>query len=59
MVYLPYILALFLIAYIFFTERELNRQRRRARKAYILCSERRIKTKKNNIEFYGGMKNEH
>lgn len=33
--YLPYILALLLIAYIFFTQRELDRQRKKTRKAYI------------------------
>lgn len=57
--YLPYILALLLIAYIVVTERELDRQRKKARKAYILGYERGIKAEKNNIEFYGGLKNEH
>ena len=59
MMYLPYVLAVLLIAYIFFTERELDRQRRRARKAYIAGYERGIKAEKDNIEFYGGLKDEH
>lgn len=56
MMYLPYVLAVFLIAYIFFTERELDRQRRRARKAYIAGYERGIKAEKDNIEFMVGAK---
>lgn len=59
MMYLPYVLAALLIAYIFFTERELDRQRKKARKAYIAGYERGIKAEKDNIEFYGGLKNEH
>ena len=59
MMYLPYILALLLIAYIVVTERELDRQRRKTRKAYIAGYERGIKSEKNNIEFYGGLKDEH
>ena len=59
MIYLPYVLAVLLIAYIFFTERELDRQRRKTRKAYIAGYERGIKAEKNNIEFYGGLKDEH
>lgn len=54
--YLPYILALLLIAYIVVTEQELDRQRKKARKAYIAGYERGIKAEKNNIEFYGGLK---
>lgn len=54
--YLPYILALLLIAYIFFTERELDRQRKKARKAYLAGYERGVKVERDNINFMVGAK---
>lgn len=54
--YLPYILALLLIAYIAVTERELDRQHRKARKAYIAGYERGVKVERDNINFMVGAK---
>ncbi len=57
MMYLPYVLALLLIVYILATERELDRQRRRARKAYIAGYERGVRATKTEFGFTEEMKN--
>ena len=54
--YLPYILALLLIAYIFFSEQKLDRQRKKTRKAYIAGYERGVKVERDNINFMVGAK---